>query len=306
MWIINSYRKHYNLPKRILEDLVYRFRYALLYFYNGLKVKTILFYPTYPSKRSVLFKMVGILGYNRTNNPNRKHDLVINWDLETFRGSDPVLEHLLTRGRVLNIDCKDISKKYIDKVHQEVFGYSTRIDPTSWSGKCVKKNDINAMHDGMIIDCPVETEESGYIYQMLINNHIDGELVEDIRIPIIGKEIPLAYLKYKPVGDRFGSYLKFNSRSKPTDIVKPKDLFKEEEMEKIHAFVQKIGLDYGELDILRDREDGRIYIVDANTTPTGPSHLDKVTRKRVLRWMASCFYGQFFASIPVDLSREVP
>jgi hypothetical protein len=298
MWFINIYREHYNLPKRVLEDLIYRLRYAILYVNNGLKVKTVLFYPTYPSKRSVLHKMLGLLGYNRTNNPTKKHDLVINWDLETFRQSDQVLEQLGTRGRVLNMNCKDISKKYIDQIHQEVFGYATRIDPTEWKGKCVKKNDINAMHDGLVIDCPVDREEPGFIYQVVVNNHIDENLVEDIRIPIIGKEIPLAYLKYKPVESRFGSYLKFNSRSKPTDIVKPDELFSAIEMLNIREFVQRIGLDYGELDILRDRDDGKIYIVDANTTPTGPSHLDKSTRKRVLHWMATCFYGQFLAAIP--------
>ena len=31
-----------------------------------------------------------------------------------------------------------------------------------------------------------------------------------------------------------------------------------------------MGIDYGELDILRDNNDGRIYIVDANNTPSGP------------------------------------
>jgi hypothetical protein len=31
-----------------------------------------------------------------------------------------------------------------------------------------------------------------------------------------------------------------------------------------------MGLDYGELDVLRDADDGRLYVVDVNTTPFGP------------------------------------
>ena len=43
-----------------------------------------------------------------------------------------------------------------------------------------------------------------------------------------------------------------------------------DELNKIHRFCAKIGMDYGEVDVLRDRDDGRIYIVDANNTPSGP------------------------------------
>jgi hypothetical protein len=32
---------------------------------------------------------------------------------------------------------------------------------------------------------------------------------------------------------------------------------------------RKMGIDYGEFDILRDK-DGRIYVVDVNNTPWGP------------------------------------
>jgi hypothetical protein len=34
------------------------------------------------------------------------------------------------------------------------------------------------------------------------------------------------------------------------------------------SFCQKLGLDYGELDVLRDRIDRQLYIVDANNTPS--------------------------------------
>ncbi len=36
-------------------------------------------------------------------------------------------------------------------------------------------------------------------------------------------------------------------------------------------FTQSIGLDFGELDVLRDIGDGRLYIVDAANTPHSPA-----------------------------------
>ena len=52
------------------------------------------------------------------------------------------------------------------------------------------------------------------------------------------------------------------------------------------AFAAAMHLDYGGLDILRDRHDGRIYIVDANKTDMGPPAAmrgqDKLTAMRAL------------------------
>ena len=82
------------LPKRLLEDIIFRFRYLRLYFKNNRKVRTFLFYPQYPSKRSVLYKIFGLMDYNRTNNPVLKYDYVINWQHATFRKEIPFLEEL--------------------------------------------------------------------------------------------------------------------------------------------------------------------------------------------------------------------
>jgi hypothetical protein len=38
-------------------------------------------------------------------------------------------------------------------------------------------------------------------------------------------------------------------------------------------FCAAIALDYGELDVLRDNDSGRIYVVDANRTPIRPRGL---------------------------------
>ena len=53
-------------------------------------------------------------------------------------------------------------------------------------------------------------------------------------------------------------------------IAEVDDLLAKEEIEKICLFANKMGLDYCEVDVLRDRDSGLIYIVDANNTPSGP------------------------------------
>ena len=52
-------------------------------------------------------------------------------------------------------------------------------------------------------------------------------------------------------------------------LVDTDDLFSAAEQQRILAFCHEMRLDFGELDVLRDDDDGRIYIIDANKTPAG-------------------------------------
>ncbi len=287
MFIINKYREDMPFPKRLLEDIIFRLRYLRLFLKNNRVIKTFLFYPHYPSKRSVLYKIMGLMDYNRTNNPKLKHDYVINWQHETFRKKIPLLEELNKKQHVINLNCNDISKKYIDSVFKSVFGYCTEINPVTYKGICVKKNNINAMHDGEIIECPVNNPDTNYIYQKLINNIYDDNLVQDLRTPVIKGNIPVVYLKRRPVEGRF-------AREKTTSRTgNPDEIFSAEEKNKIKRFCEKLKLEYGDLDILRDNDDGKIYIVDVNNTPHGPSQLSKKEKKYVLEILAREFRKAF-------------
>ncbi|MFP4059937.1 MAG: hypothetical protein ACLFUC_05585 [Bacteroidales bacterium] len=293
MAIINRYREGVPLPKRLLEDVRYRFRRRRLYYLNNKTHETVLFYPQYPSKRAVLYKLLGILNYNRTNNPGQDYNLVVNWEDTTFRNQYSLLDDIAADKGVVNYNCKDISKKHVDEVFNQVFGYRTRVDPRTYKGKCLQKNDLNALHDGIEITAPIKNPRKDCIYQIIINNKYDENLVEDIRVPVIGSSLPFGYLKYKPMTGRYGSFLTSHDFNKDTEIVKINDVFKSDEIEMIKQFVIQFGLEYGELDILRNRDDGKIYIIDANNTPTGPSHLDKSTRRRVLNILAETFKREF-------------
>ncbi len=300
MLIINKYRKERPFPKVLLENVLYWLRYYRLYYKNNKTVKTAVFYPQYPSKRAVLYKIFGVLGYNRTNNLNTHYDVVINWQDATFRTRYAELEKIADNQRVINYNCMDISKRNVDRIHHDVFGYSTSVDPRTEHAKCVKKSDFNAQHDGVIIETPVKEAEEGFIYQKIINNKYDDTIVEDIRTPVFGDEIPLVYLKYKPVDKRFGSFLTGHHAIKETSIKEPDEVFSNKELQQVKAFTKAIGMDYGELDILRDRDDGKIYIIDVNNTPTGPSHLPKNTEKDVLTKLAQTFSNVFLKGISIN------
>ncbi|MDJ0728265.1 MAG: hypothetical protein QNJ38_24495 [Prochloraceae cyanobacterium] len=231
--------------------------------------KTILFYPNYPYRKATIYQLCLALGYDVINNPKNQFDVGIYWKrYSTYFPQDPILSQLLNEKKtVLNYHCQDVSKTYIDRAFLEVFGYSTIIDPLTYQGQCVAKSDLNAQHDGKIIDCPLESKQSGIIYQKLIDNEVKKGQVVDFRVPIFKQTIPVVYKYLKKnlnAEQRFFGYPSLIS----VDIIKPREIFTSEEISNILQFCQKIGLDCGELDILRDKQDRRIYIIDANNTPS--------------------------------------
>jgi hypothetical protein len=246
----------------------------------------ILFYPDVPHERYTIYKICYLLGYKIVNNPKKNFYLAINWQDCTYRTSDDELSNLIKKFEVINAKCRDISKKKVDSIFKEVFGYSIMIDPLTHKGNCVIKSNINAQHDGKVITCPIDKIKEGYVYQKVINNQFDDNFVQDIRVPIFKEEIPFVYLKYKVINERF---------SNPSRVViaKPYEVLSQEEIKKIILFCKKIGLEYGELDVLRDNNDGRLYIVDANSTPYDPRGISEKEGMIALKLLAETFEEVF-------------
>jgi hypothetical protein len=245
--------------KKAEHELAYYFNSIL----NGKEAKTILFYPEYPHKRTIIYKILKHLKYNITNNPKHKSDIVFYWLDATFRKDEHVLSQF-NSSKVMNINCTDISKEKISVVFLEIFGYGLNVNAESYYGDCVKKNNLNAMHDGVIIQCPVENPEEGFVYQKVLNNTYDENLVMDLRTPVLKGEIPFIYLKFKKIRDRFTNDVY------KSEIVSVDEFLTKDEIKNISEFCLRLGLDYGELDVLRNKDDGKIYIVDVNYTPWGP------------------------------------
>jgi hypothetical protein len=144
---------------------------------------------------------------------------------------------------------------------RQVFGYSAEIDPTNHKGMCLRKSEENSAHDGRILQCPTEPEP-GYVYQRLIDTQI-GHEVEELRVLKVGSRVPLVYRLRRDLADRF---LDKNNSVVSLD---PATVFTDEELARLVATSDAIGLDVGELDVLRDNADGRIYLIDVNKTPGG-------------------------------------
>ena len=184
----------------------------------------------------------------------------------------------------LNIGCFDIRKSVVARTFEETFGYSLSIDPSNYRGRAVEKSESNGKHDGRIIDCPVAQPARDRVYQRLVDNTFDGREFIDIRTPVVGGKIPFVYLK------RRTEDLRFSNENHRVDLVDAGAMLSGEEQQRIAAFARAMSLDFGGLDVLRDRSDGRIYIVDANKTDMGPpTALSGPSKMRAMRGLAHAF-----------------
>ena len=224
--------------------------------------KTVLCYPMRPEPYSVLYKLCTLAGYWITTDPERECDAVFRWDDVTWSQLEPFAK----QEAAINRHCTDVSKHHVSLVFADVFGYGLLVDPTTYAGRVVKKSDRNATHDGEVIDCPIPAEDvtPGYVYQKAIDNRRDdAEGFYEYRVPVLGRALPVVYVKYRPLDAQFKAF-------DGVDVVAPESVLSEAERERLLAFADVMNMEYGELDVLRDRGDGRVYVVDANDTPSGP------------------------------------
>jgi hypothetical protein len=183
-----------------------------------------------------------------------------------------------------NIGCYDIRKSVVARIFEETFGYSLAIDPLNFKGRAVEKSEGNGKHDGRIIECPLAGTAREQVYQRLIDNTFDGREHVDIRAPIVGGQIPFVYLKRRTPS------LRFTNDNHRVDLAETSAMLSKDEQEKIVRFAKAMRLDFGGLDVLRDRNDGRIYIVDANKTDMGPpSILSAQNKLKAMRGLAGAF-----------------
>lgn len=177
--------------------------------------------------------------------------------------------------RVINAGCQSIAKSHVARVFEQCFGYPLSVDPESWSGPMVEKSEVNGAHDGRIVDGP-RPARHGFVYQRVIDNRSGGGLVEDLRCPVIGDRIPLVLRKRRRVENRF-----CNANTE-VDYAETDAVFSPEERAALIRFARAMRLDWGGLDVLRNRADGRIHVVDVNKTDMGPPIAMKLQDKIVV------------------------
>jgi hypothetical protein len=89
-------------------------------------------------------------------------------------------------------------------------------------------------------------------------------MVEDLRCPTVDGEIAAVFLKRRPAATRFAN------ANAEVRMLAPDQVFNAAERALIAAFCHGFGLDWGGIDVLRERSSGALWIVDANKTDMGP------------------------------------
>lgn len=181
--------------------------------------------------------------------------------------------------RVLNDTGLDTGKPNVDAHFSAASGYCTALDATTGSGFAVLKSNVNGRHDGRVVKLPLPGIDPRTVCQMLIDNSL-GDHIFDLRIPFVLGQPVLAYVKFRERSRRF------ENANACVKLVTPAEVLADHEIEICQRFCRSIGLEYGELDVLRDGLSGRIYVVDVNNTPAGPpaglSGADQITAMRMI------------------------
>ena len=181
----------------------------------------------------------------------------------------------------------DNDKATVAAVHPGVIGWPLDVDPRAYTGQVVVKSRKNATHDGRIVTAPTEVDLGTHVAQVAINNR-RGDMVQDIRVPYFAGAMPFVYFKYRPVASRF------SNQNAAAAIAATSAAFDKVELGKLRAFAEACRLDYGEMDVLRDVDSGRIYVVDVNNTPAGPPNgLPAEEAVTAVRLMTSAFEAAF-------------
>lgn len=191
-------------------------------------------------------------------------DVVMHFEDATYSPNDPPLK-LKPGVKLVNFGCRDVSKTNVARACAAAFHNPLAVDPATFTGLAVEKSEINAAHDGHIVQCPT-APIPGRAYQRVVDNRMNSDLglVEDLRTCTIGGKPVCVFIKHREVTKRF-----LNTNTEVL-LRAPEEVFSREEMDQITAFTREIGLDWGGVDVLRDRNDGKLYIVDANKTDMGP------------------------------------
>ena len=251
---------------------------------TGHKRPTIAFYPDKPRPWYFIWPVMHASGAKLISDVS-KADIVFQFDDTTM--TDNGVPKTKPGARLVNFGCNDISKSVVAAAFERAAGYNLAVDPRTYTGPMVEKSEKNACHDGRIIEGPMEPLEDK-TYQVLVDNEVEGGLIEDLRACICGGKPAIVFRKRRAVGRRF--------LNENVDVVldTPANVYTKDELDVITRFAAEIGLEWGGVDVLRDNATGKIYIVDANKTDMGPPVALKLGDKlKATRRMAKAFVAAF-------------
>lgn len=166
--------------------------------------------------------------------------------------------------RGFNFGVGDVSKTKVAEVMEAAFGYPLAIDPTTHVGQAVEKGEGNGLHDGRIVQCPTARLPEKAYQRVIATEGADGWAC-DLRTATVGRKPIVVFVKKKPAAARF------SIQNISVEVKLPGEVFSPAELAQIERFCETMQLDWGALDVLRERASGRLYVVDVNKTDTGPA-----------------------------------
>ena len=216
----------------------------------------LLTYPDLAKDGSKLWHICQELGIEIVNDIDGEWDKAIYWNIKEFAVPN-----------VINIRCTNIYKDAVDAAWYKASGYSITIDPRNYGSDYVRKSKNQYIsHTGERHDGRVFTEsrqpEPNYVYQKYINTKTEGEMNQryvTVRVPIFGKHIPCLYIK--------GSRDPFKETRTKNMIIPHEDIgewISKKELGWLFKFCEIMGVDFAEIDMLRDVDTREIYAIDVN------------------------------------------
>jgi hypothetical protein len=252
-------------------------------------------YGNYPHfEKATAYFMLRKAGANFVNKFDRNADIGWFWDsqIKLDKKTDKTFD-FTKELRFLNYFLVNTSKEFVAKSMEEHFGYTFKINPRTFNGYCIAKHNGNGTKSCFFLKCPINADEvfHDHCYQKIINysNKSDSSTLYELRVPIFKNIIPFTFFKTRNKG------LRFTSKNRSMEIVPATAHLSEQECQDIIMYCRRIGLEYGEIDILRSDDDGKIYIIDVNNTPWWPPNkLGDIDRNIALNMMWNALIQGFF------------
>ena len=212
------------------------------------------FYPNRPCGHAIN-NIIGRLGWTITTDVEDA-DICFWWK---FTAEHEELPSILNDKVCINAGCDSTLKDDVEKRFVDAFGVTTFVDPLTYQGEAVVKDNLNATHDGEVIRCPIKKTEKGKIYQRLLSDVND---IINMRVPVIGGEVPYVIVQHK--NDLFKGALRGGVVF--AEVMTATDVFTDEWLKNLKEFCDGY-IDIAEIDVV----DG--CIIDVNNTPSDATYV---------------------------------
>jgi len=247
------------------------------------------FYPHRPRRGHWFHSVVLAQGWQFVLDPDEA-DWRVLYHLDTLFALPEGNRYAAESPTWLNGRCTDISKRRVELDFANVFGYELAVDPTVFRGRCVSKSDVNCIKDARVLDCPIPASaiQPDQVYERLVDGlQDDGSLLE-YRLHVVGGTLPIVRRKRIVNWHTAG---RLDETLLDAQTVPAETVFSTTEIGQLREFSRVAGLDLGALDVIRDVNDGRIYVLDVTKTPgtfygTEDEH-DAATAAFGRAWLAS-------------------